>query len=229
MGKLLRGGQDGQLTRWLLQEREWTYGSRLTYSTQPHFLAFLNYAIDYLFFLTFWHLCVLGKKPSVGKEICWWNSSAQPATQICTMGGRQRSCSPRGQYKVDIHTSLLFPLISSFCEWCLCCCDASMMHMQDFPNFMSYICRDFKGRHVPEACTSLPSTEDSIEENSDNSFCYARETKNSTYFHHWDKSQQHHCCSLQELLPSPIKMSSRRRRKATICNFHHCEITIFFF
>ncbi|XP_031379211.1 gamma-interferon-responsive lysosomal thiol protein isoform X1 [Punica granatum] len=55
---------------------------------------------------------------------------------------------------------------------------------EDFQNFVSYICRAYRGSQIPEACTSLPSTIDSFEENSENSVCYAGELNNSTSFRH---------------------------------------------
>ncbi|KAK4744268.1 hypothetical protein SAY87_010580 [Trapa incisa] len=55
---------------------------------------------------------------------------------------------------------------------------------EDFPNFVRYVCQAYKGRPLPEACTSIQSTDDSLEEISFNSVCYAGEHKNSTSLQH---------------------------------------------
>ncbi|XP_030465963.1 gamma-interferon-responsive lysosomal thiol protein [Syzygium oleosum] len=52
---------------------------------------------------------------------------------------------------------------------------------EDFPNFVSYVCKAYKGNRVPAACRSLPATIDSSREEIRSSrVCYASAARNVT-------------------------------------------------
>lgn len=52
---------------------------------------------------------------------------------------------------------------------------------EDFENFVSYICKAYRGTKIPEACKSLPlESNSSQKENHINSVCYVDQTSNLT-------------------------------------------------
>ncbi|XP_030541905.2 LOW QUALITY PROTEIN: gamma-interferon-responsive lysosomal thiol protein [Rhodamnia argentea] len=52
---------------------------------------------------------------------------------------------------------------------------------EEFPNFVSYVCKAYRGAHVPAACKSIPATVvSSGEEIRSSSVCYASQARNVT-------------------------------------------------
>ena len=53
--------------------------------------------------------------------------------------------------------------------------------MQDYNNFVAYVCRAYRGGNVPEACRSFQlNINSTVEENPINPLCYVNEAKNLT-------------------------------------------------